>query len=62
MLIQRISTALQADSDVRQSIAPPDRRDLPADQEWRRVGSLDKWPLFGRLLVWATRHNHPPSQ
>jgi hypothetical protein len=59
MLIETISAARHFSEDVADVGRSPGLADAAASSEWRRIGSLDDWPAFGRLLAWATRNNHP---
>jgi hypothetical protein len=59
MLIETISAARHFSEELADVGRSPSLADAAAQSEWRRVGSLDAWPAFGRLLVWATRNNHP---
>jgi hypothetical protein len=58
MLVETISAAPQVSKNVPELGRSPSLADAAAS-EWRRVESVDYWPAFGRLLVWATRNNHP---
>jgi hypothetical protein len=59
MLIEAIAAAWRVTEDIADDGRSPSLADAAAASEWRRVASLDDWTAFGRLLVWATRNNHP---
>jgi hypothetical protein len=59
MLIESIAAAWHVTEDIADDGRSPSLADAAAAYERRLVASLDDWPAFGRLLVWATRNNHP---
>lgn len=59
MLNETIFAARQVNEEVAVAGRLPSLAEAAAPSEWRRVGSLDDWTAFGRLLAWATRNNHP---